>query len=121
MSDDISHKVINIFQRHRRGEAIEQTDPLLEEGGELINTPDGFHYISIKHENQAPNDETTLRETADLKHYIVKLMEVHHESRTVRLNNYHVPGARLQEFLLSLPQRPGTLLEIKQFIPDHMA
>jgi hypothetical protein len=121
MGEDISHKVISIFQRHRRGESIEQMDPLMEEGGELTVTPDGFHYISIKQENHFPYDETTLLETANLKHYIVKLMEVHHESQTIRLNNYHVPGGQLQEFLLSLPQRPGTLLEIKQFIPDNMA
>jgi hypothetical protein len=118
MSDEISHKVISIFQRHRRGEHHEHD---IDETGELIVTPDGFHYVSIKQENHPPNDEATLLETADMKHYMIKIMEVHHESNTVRLNNYHVPGNRLEEFLLSLSQRPGKILEIRQFIPDNMA
>ena len=120
MSDDISHKVISIFQHHRRGEHNEQGE-LGEETGELTISPDGFHYVSIKHDGQDDNEEASLLEIADMKHYLVKMMEVHHETHAVRLNNYHVPGSRLEEFLRSLPQRPGKILEIKQFIPDNMA
>jgi hypothetical protein len=118
MSDDISHKVINIFQRHRRGDHLHFE---IDEEGELIISPDGFNYVSMKHENSGDNQESALRELAQVKHYIIKMMEMHHESDTVRLNNYYVPGERLEDFLLSLPKRPGHVLEIKQFIPDHMA
>ena len=118
MSDELSHKVINIFQRHRRGEHFHFE---VEEGGEMIISPDGFNYVSIKHGSHGVNGEESLVEVAAVKHYIAKMMEVHPDSDTVRLNNYCIPGDRLQEFMLSLPQRPGKLLEIKQFIPDNMA
>lgn len=118
MSDDLNNKVISIFQKHHRGEAHQQE---LDEGGELILSPDGFNYVSLKHEQNGIQEEGSLIEVAHAKHYIIKIMEVHHESHTIRLNNYHIPGERLEEFLLSLPSRPGKVLEIKQFIPDHMA
>ncbi|MCE3234747.1 MAG: hypothetical protein K0Q50_927 [Vampirovibrio sp.] len=118
MSDDISNKVINIFQRHKRGEHFHFD---VEEGGELIISPDGFNYVSIKHDSNATAEESTLRDTADIKHYIIKMVEAHHENGSIRMNNYYVPGERLEEFLRSLPQRPGKVLEIQQFIPDNMA
>jgi hypothetical protein len=118
MNDDISHKVISIFQRHRQGEQIHLP---ADEGGELIISPDGFNYVSLKQEQGGFSDEENLKDVAAAKHYIIKMMEAHPDSHTVRLNNYDVPGERLEEFLLSLPQRPGKILEIKQFIPDHMA
>lgn len=116
--DELSHKVISIFQKHRRGENFHFE---VEEGGEMVISPDGFNYVSIKHDNQGLNDETSLQEVGNAKHYVVKMMEVHHDGNTVRLNNYFVPGNRLEEFMLSLSQRPGTLLEVKQFIPDTTA
>jgi hypothetical protein len=115
---DISSKVINIFQRHRRGEHLHFD---IEEGGELIISPDGFNYVSLKQESDGLNTEENLLDVASKKSYIFKMMEMHHDSHTVRLNNYYVPGSRLEEFLSSLPTRPGKLLEIKQFIPDGMA
>lgn len=119
MSDEISSKVINIFQRHRRGEHLHFE---VEEGGELIISPDGFNYVSLKQDrNGHGHDEKTLREIAEAKHYIVKMIEAHHDTGAVRLNNYYVPGGRLAEFMLSLPHRPGKILEIKPFIPDGMA
>lgn len=118
MSDDISSKVINIFQRHRRGEHFHFD---MEEGGELVISPDGFNYVSIKHDHPASSEEGSLWEVAGMRHYIIKMMEAHHEGNSIRLNNYYIPGERLEEFLLSLPQRPGKILEIKQFIPDNMA
>lgn len=117
-TDDISSKVINIFQRHRRGDSFHFD---VEEGGELIISPDGFNYVSMKQECNGTFDEKSLQDVADHKHYIIKMLEIHNEGQTVRLNNYYVPGNRLQEFLLGLQHRPGKLLEIKQFIPDHMA
>lgn len=118
MSDDISNKVINIFQRHRRGEHFHFE---VEEGGEMVISPDGFNYVTIKHDSNGLNGEESLLEVAAAKQYVAKMMEIHHENGTVRLNNYIVPGDRLSEFMLSLAQRPGQLLEIKQFIPDTMA
>lgn len=118
MHDDLNHKVISIFQRHRRGEA----PPIdAEDAGELIHSPDGFTYVSLKHDQEGLTEETSLIEVAHSKHYMIKMMEVHHESHTIRLNNYCIPGDRLEEFLLSLPTRPGKILEIRQFIPDGMA
>jgi hypothetical protein len=117
MSDDISNKVINIFQRHRRGENL--CFEVDEEGGELVISPDGFNYVSLKQERGGNHDEKDQLEIAANRRYIVKMMEVHAD--TIRLNNYDVPGERLEEFLLGLPNRPGKILEIKQFIPDHMA
>ena len=115
MSDD-SNKVISIFQRHRRGEEFHFE---VEEGGELIISPDGFNYFSAKQDCDGAEEERALLELADAKHYIVKMIESHESA--MRTNNYYVPGGRLQEFLLSLPNRPGKIVEIKQFIPDHMA
>lgn len=115
MSEDISNKVINIFQRHRRGEHFHFD---VEEGGELIISPDGFNYVSLKQEGVGAQEEESHFEIATKKHYIFKMVESHRDSQTLRMNNYYVPGDRLEEFLLSLTQRPGKILEIKQFIPD---
>ena len=117
-TDDISSKVISLFERHRRGEPV----PLeLEEGGEMIMSPDGFNYVSLKQDRNGQNNEKVLAEMAACRHYLVKMVELHPEGHPIRLNNYHVPGERLQEFLQTLPHRPGKILEISQFIPDHMA
>ena len=116
MSDEINSKVIDIFQRHRRGDQFHFE---VEEGGELVISPDGFHYVSFKQDrNGNDHDETALTEVATMKHYIIKILEVHREHH--RLNNYYIPGNRLQEFLTSLSSRPGQILEIQQFIPDHI-
>jgi hypothetical protein len=118
MTDEISNKVINIFQKYRRGDYFHFE---VEEGGEMIISPDGFNYVSIKHGTNGVNDEDSLLDVSEAKHYVIKMMELHNDSNTVRLNNYFVPGKRLEEFMLSLSQRPGKLLEIKQFIPDTTA
>jgi hypothetical protein len=115
--DPLEHKVINIFQRHRRGEHFHFE---VEEGGELIISPDGFNYVSFKtaHVYDSDSDEA-LQELANKKHYLVKILEHHREAS--RVNNYYVPGERLEEFLLSLPHRPGKILEIQQVIPNTTA
>jgi hypothetical protein len=117
--DEINNKVVSIFKRHRRGDHFHFD---LEEGGEMVISPDGFNYVSIKYDNNSGNNgEESQLEVAAGRHYLVKMMEVHHDPEQVRLNNYYIPGERLEEFLLSLPQRPGKCLEIKQILPDYMA
>ena len=116
-TDDISSKVINIFQRHRRGESLHFE---VEEGGELIISPDGFNYVSMKQDRNGQHDEKLMVELAAKKHYIIKMMEVHSDAGMIRLNNYYIPGERLHEFMNTLAHRPGNILEIKQFIPDVM-
>lgn len=118
MSDDISSKVINIFQRHRQGDSLHFE---VEEGGELVISPDGFNYVSLRQDSNGHNSEKNLQEVAGSRHYIVKMIEMHNDGHTVRLNNYYIPGERLEEFMLNLANRPGRLLEIKQFIPDMNA
>ena len=117
MSDDPSNKVIDIFRRHRHGDHVES-----EECGEMVISPDGFNYVSVKQEHNNGNmGEASQLEIAASRHYLIKMMEVHHETEQIRINNYYIPGDRLTEFMLSLPQRPGQLLEIKQLLPDQMA
>lgn len=118
MSDDLNHKVIHLFQRHKKGEVAQAE---LEAEGEMIETPDGFHYVTLKHENIGLHEEQSLISVAEAKHYVVKMMEVHHDNNTVRLSHYIVPGNRLEEFLASVSERPGRLLEIRQFIPETTA
>ncbi len=117
--DDMNNKVVSIFQRHRRGEHFHFE---LEEGGEMVISPDGFNYVSLKYEhNNGNTGEEAQREIAVSREYLIKMMEVHHDPEQVRLNTYYVPGEKLEAFMLSLPQRPGTLLEVRQILPDHTA
>ena len=117
--DEHHNKVIKLFERHRRGDQFHFD--VGEEGGKMIISPDGFHYVSFHFSNaqeaaQHEQEELTL---AQKRSYIFKILE--HHKDTARVNHYHVPGERLEEFLESLPQRPGTLLEIKPFIPNTTA
>ena len=117
MNDEHHSKVIDIFRQPHHHE--QSPDDLLEE---VVTTPDGFQYISVKQERNCGNQgEESQIEIAASRHYVVKMMEVHHEPEALRINNYSVPGERLEEFLLNLSQRPGKLLEIQQLLPDHMA
>lgn len=115
--EKMKNKVINIFQKHRRGDHFHFE---VEEGGELIISPDGFNYVSFKSEfGQESEEEETHFDLAFKKYYLIKMVEQHKENS--RINNYYVPGERLEEFLLSLPHRPGKILEIEKVIPDTMA
>ena len=126
MTDDTqiqeSHrKVVNIFQRHLRGDQFHFE---VEDGGEVVVSPDGFTYVTLWHERPKNGqgwlqDEEKLFGAALKKNYILKFLETHKEG--VRMNHYHVPAHRLEEFLMGLSKRPGKLLEIKQFIPDTTA
>lgn len=117
MTEELHHKVINIFQRHRRGDHFHFE---VEEGGELVISPDGFNYVTFRLDRQGegPNEEA-LWEIAEKKHYIIKMLE-HHKEMT-RLCNYYVPAERLEDFLSGLSNRPGKIVEIERFIPDTTA
>jgi len=120
MAQDTSNKVIHIFQHHGRGELHAPPADACPEGRPILS-PDGFYYVSFLTEPDGLNTEENLLEVADKKAYLIKMMEMHHEGHAVRINHYHVPQERLDEFLRTLPSRPGKLLEIQQFIPDGTA
>jgi hypothetical protein len=117
MTDEMKNKVIHIFQRHQRGDHFHFE---VDEGGELVISPDGFNYVSFKTLHAAdPESGDSLMELAQKKHYIIKMLEHHRDSD--RVNNYYVSGERLEEFLTTLHQRPGKILEIERFYPDNPA
>jgi len=111
-NDELSSKVINIFERHKRGEQFHFE---VEDGGELVISPDGFNYVSFRHEDK--NETFLLKDACDHRHYIVKMLEQHKEGPD-RLNHYYVPGHRINDFMHTLSNRPGSIVEIKQFIPN---
>lgn len=116
-NEELDNKVISLFSRHHKGERLHGEDT---HGGELVESPDGYWYISFKLNPQGdPFKEEMLLELAYKKHYILRFLESHHDYP--RLNNYHVPGDQLQAFLLTLAQRPGKLLEIEPYHPDLQA
>lgn len=120
-NDDDASKVIHIFERHRRGEHLHFP---IEEGGELIVSPDGFNYVSFREDNPLPSSPTHPQaeagylEVAHARHYIFKFIEPHKDYQ--RIDNYYVPGDKLHEFIQSISRRPGQLIEIKPFIPDFI-
>ena len=117
MTDDIHKKVVSIFQKHHRGELVQATSA---DEGEMVTTPDGFNYVTIKHQKDLGlHNEDVLQDIGEQKNYIIKFVEVHEND--IRVDSYHVPGNRLTEFLTNLDKRPGKLLEVKQFLPDHLA
>ncbi len=116
MTDKINEKVINIFAKHS-----EKKPPATEEE-EIYTSPDGFNYIHIKYdENGHLLDQDKLLEKADEMWYIVKILEHHKDSPTIK--NYKVPGIRLLEFLSNYisDQRPGKIIEIDKYYPDGLA
>lgn len=116
MTEEINNKVINIFQRHKKGDHFFFP---VEEGGEMVISPDGFNYVTLKQPKGNGNGELdAMVEIAERKHYIVKFVEDHKDS--LRIDSFHVPGGRLEEFLSSLEKRPGKLVEIKPFYPDQI-
>ena len=115
MSDS---NIINLFEKHRRGEHFHLP---MDNDGEFVVSPDGFNYVSIKH---TPDDTKSLDEKhhieiAKAKHYVFKFLE--HHSDSIRVDNYYVPGERLVEFMKTITNRPGKLVEIQQYIPDNPA
>lgn len=117
MTDDIHNKVVSIFQKHRRGDNFHFQ---VDEEGEMVITPDGFNYVTLKHsKDHGRHNEGSLFEIGDQKNYIFKFVEPH--DNDIRIDNYYVTGDRLMEFLGSLDKRPGRLVEIKQFLPEHLA
>lgn len=113
LHEETAEKVVSIFQRQLRGDHAHAG----EVGGEMVLSPDGFPYVSIRYEGEhAQTEEVSLWDIAHRRHYVIKLIESHKDA--LRLNTYHVAGHRLHEFLTTLDKRPGTLLEIKPFLPD---
>ena len=114
MTEDINSKVISIFQRHKKGDHFYFP---VEEGGEMVISPDGFNYVTMK-QPKNNNELETMIDLASMKHYMVKFVEEHKDA--LRVDSFHVPGNRLAEFLESIGKRPGRLLEIKQFYPEQI-
>jgi len=119
---DDHNKIVSLFERHKRGEHFHfnLNENSGEDGGEMIISPDGFHYVSFKFgPDVAAKHEEDEMEMSQARSYVFKMLE--HHKDTVRVNHYYVPGERLDEFLQSLFTRPGKLLEIKPYIADTMA
>jgi len=55
------------------------------------------------------------------RHDLIKMIEVRHDTEQICINNNYIPDDLLTEFMLSLPQRPGQLLESWQLLPDQVA
>lgn len=116
-----TNNVISIFQRHRRGEPVHLPGELQ---GEMVQSPDGFNYISTREDlpelssQNHPQAELSHLEIAGKKHYVFKFLEQHKEFQ--RLDSYYVPGDQLTDFIPTIHCRPGQLIEIQQFIPDTL-
>lgn len=116
-NDEIQNKVINIFQRHKKGDQYHFD---VEEGGHLVISPDGFNYVSFKMPpaDVSDQEESTL-ELASKKHYLIKMLERHRDCDMI--NHYYIPGSKLNAFLTTLKDRAGEILEIDRFYPDGPA
>lgn len=116
MTDKINEKVINIFARHHK-----KSHPVSEEE-QVYNSPDGFSYVHLKHDdNGHPFDENKLLKKADTQWYIIKVLEQHKDSHTIK--NFKVSGERILEFLESFitEKRTGRVIEIDKYYPDELA
>lgn len=117
MADEIDHKVISIFQKHKKGDQYHFD---VGEGGHLVISPDGFNYVTFKLPDATESDqEESLFDMAHKKHYLIKMVERHRDNDLI--NHYYVPGSKLDEFFETLSQRPGKILEIDRFYPDGPA
>ncbi|MBK8190651.1 MAG: hypothetical protein IPK79_09415 [Vampirovibrionales bacterium] len=108
-------KVIEMFKRH--GGGLFPAD--VASGGEFAVSPDGFHYLTFRQNQEDAHGEEELVSLAHKKHYLVKMIEHHRDA--IRVNLYHVEGERLTAFLQELDKRPGALLEIQPFFPETTA
>jgi hypothetical protein len=118
MPEDNDSKVVSIFQRHKRGEHYHIP---VEEGGELIISPDGINYVSFRSDRgEIQMSEDDLWDVSSKKHYIVKMLESH-KNGEFRLDHYHVSALQLEPFLKTIDQRPGKLLGIEPFFPETTA
>ena len=118
MPDSNDHKVVSIFQRHKRGEHFHIP---VEEGGELIISPDGINYVSFRSDKgETHMSEADLLEVSSKKHYIIKMLESH-KNGDFRLDHYYVDAQQLETFISTLESRPGKLLGIDPFFPETTA
>ena len=114
MSDDINHKVINIFAQHNKnGGSL---------NGEKVKYYAGFHYVKLtKDSNGNKFNAEHLLKYSKICHYIVRVMrDINGE--TV-LYNYDVPNDDLYRFLKSFEENTldGTVIEIDKYLPDSLA
>ena len=114
MSDDINKKVINMFNRHN--------SDLPPETEEKIKFFAGFSYVKLKRDvNGKKFIPSQLKAYAKKCHYIVSVLrEVDDEPC---LYNYDVKTEDLLDFIKALNDNTlnGTLIEIKEYIPEDLA
>lgn len=118
-SPDSASGVLDLVRAQLKREI--SRDPLLGNPAHLdwVDAPDGYTYVSCKH---LPEDTATLerwRHASQSAHYVVTFWELHPGGD--RLNHYHVDGARLAAFMRTTHQRPGQLIEVRPFTPEHLA
>ena len=114
MSEEISEKVINIFNKHIKNK---QTNP-----DEKVKSFLGFSYVRLDEDvNGYPFKKTNLEDYAKVCHYIVKVMR--EKEGKISLYSYNVPNEKLLDFLLMFRNNElnGTIIEIDKFLPKDLA
>ena len=114
MSEEISEKVINIFNKHIKNK---QTNP-----DEKVKSFLGFSYVRMDEDvNGYPFKKSKLEDYAKECHYIVKVMR--EKDKKVCLYSYNVPNDKLLDFLLMFRNDTlnGTIIEIDKFLPKDLA
>ncbi len=114
MSEEISEKVINIFNKHIKNK---QTNP-----DEKVKSFLGFSYVRLDEDvNGYPFKKSNLEDYAKDCHYIVKVMR--EKDKRVCLYSYNVPNDKLLDFLLMFRNNKlnGTIIEIDKFLPKDLA
>lgn len=112
MSDEISKKVINIFDKHSKSNGSNK---------EKVKTFAGFSYVRIDEDaNGYPFKAENLLEYAKGCHYIVKVMR--EKNGKPSLYSYNVKSEQLPEFILLLSRNEldGSIIEIDKFIPKNI-
>ena len=115
MTDKISRKIINIFEKHKN-------QIPLEEDEKIAYCEDGICYVCVKKdENGHPYDEKLLTERADKNQYIVRIMVS--KGSNPYLYNYKVPGNKITEFLAGYitGEKEGRIIEIESYMPSDPA
>lgn len=114
MTDEISNKVINIFNKHIKNKPISAK--------EKVKTFAGFSYVRMDADvNGYPFKSDYLLEYAKECHYIVKVMRK--KNGGLSLYSYNVPNDKLLDFLLMFRNNElnGTIIEIDKFVPKDLA
>lgn len=112
MTDDLSKKVINIFNQRRAKSSQKNASKMTE-------IYEGFHFVKMdKDINGHSFSEENLLEYAKGCHYIVRVMKK--MDKKIYLYNYEVPSKRLLEFLSKLEANKlnGEIIEIDKYRPE---